>query len=265
MDLKKLFENSVLNDETKQVVQEAFSTAIQAKEIEMNQANEVALVEAKAEMIGSISELVEEAVAEEMQAIAEEIQHARTLEVQYADKLQTFKESYAERQSEEVQSLIAEAVAEEIGELKEDIEMAKKHEFVMQMFESFKTTYEKLFGSTEVSVYDELEESKKQLDALVREKKLAGLLEGLQGKKKAIAETILESVSTEKLEAKFESIQAVLLSESKKDADDEALTESVKGEVVMENVEEVEEKQVQESVKDPLVTRLENSLKWVKR
>lgn len=267
MDLKKLFENSVLNDETKQVVQEAFQTAIEAKEAELKEAYEAKLVEEKAEITTSVIEMIEEAVSEEMEAIAEEIKHARTLEVQYAEKLQDFKESYAEAQEEKMRLLVAESIAEEISELKEDIEMAKKHEFVMQMFESFKGTYEKLFGTADISVYDELEESKKELDTLKREKKLGELLEGLEGKKRSIAATILESVSTDKLDTKFESIQAVLLSESKESKDDKltesASDEEVKGEVVLENVqEEVEQAQVKT---DPLVARLEKSLSWVKR
>ena len=280
MDLKALFENSVLNEETKQVVQEAFTTAVEAKEAELKEAYEAKLIEEKAEITSSMMELIEEAVTEEIQSISEEIVHARTLEVQYADKLQQFKESYAEAQDERMRVLVAESIAEELEELKEDIEMAKKHEFVMQMFESFKGTYEKLFGSADISVFDELEESKKELDVLRREKKLNELLEGLEGKKRSIAQTILESVATEKLDAKFEAIQGVLLSESKEEKE-APLTESkgAKGTVVLENEEEDEDedednkdkkkkeekdKEIKESV-DPLVARLEKSLSWIKR
>jgi hypothetical protein len=260
MDLKKLFENSVLTEETQQVIQEAFDSAIKVKEVEM----EAALQEEKAELLTSMTQLVEEAVSEEMKAIADEIKHARTLEVQYAEKLQTFKESYAEKQDEIMRSLVAESVKEELDELKEDIELAKKHQFVMDVFESFKTVYEKMFGTTDITVFDELEESKKELDILRREKKLNKLLEGLTGNKREIAETILESVPYDRLDSRFESIQTVLLSESV--APKEEKSETPTGTIVMEDVETVVEVEVKAPVEDDrLNRRLQESLKWIKR
>ena len=94
--LKNLFENAVLNDETKTVIQEAFDAAISAKENELTESYEAKLIEARAEMTSAMVELIEEAVTEELEAIKEEVVHARTLEVQYAEKLQEFKESYAD-------------------------------------------------------------------------------------------------------------------------------------------------------------------------
>lgn len=245
-DLKALFESQVLNEETKTVIQEAFDAVVEAKKVELEADYAQKLEESKTEMVKATVELVEEAVAEELEAIAEEVKHARTLEVQYAEKLQNFKESYAEKQEETAKLYVAEAVQTELDELKEDIEMAKKHEFAMQMFESFKDTYERLFGASkdEVSVFDRLAEATQELDQLRREKKMSELLECVSGKKREIAETILEGVKTEDLEARFETIRGVLLAESVEE-DGDVITESasneekdVKGNIVLENVEQ---------------------------
>jgi len=244
--LKALFESQVLNDETKTVIQEAFDAAVEAKKVELEADYTQKLEESKTEMVKATVGLVEEAVAEELEAIAEEVKHARTLEVQYAEKLQEFKESYAEKQEETTKLYVAEAVQTELDELKEDIEMAKKHEFAMQMFESFKDTYERLFGANEdeVSVFDRLAEATEELESLRREKKISELLESVSGKKRDIAETILEGVKTEDLEKRFESISAVLLAENVEEGGDELIEESeeqgddINGKVILENVEE---------------------------
>jgi len=268
-DLKKLFEASVLTDETKEVLQEAFDTAVKAKEEELNLAYEAKLVEAKAEIAETVSKLVEESVANELEAIAEEVNHARTLEVQYAEKLQEFKESYAEKQEEKINVLVAEMVAEEIDELKNDIETAKKHEFVMSVYESFADVYAKLFGGNDINIHDQLAEAKKELDALKHEKKLNELLENFSGKKRDVARTILESVPTEKLDSKFESIRGLLVEEVESDEKEKVVSESntdekkeVSGKVVMENVEETpnQDKEIDNGV----LSKLERSIKFAR-
>jgi hypothetical protein len=268
MSFKALLESGLLTAESKEVIEEQFNTALKVKEAEIQESFEAKLVEEKANMLNTVMEMVEEAVAEELESIAEEVKHARTLEVQYAEKLEMFKEEYSQKQEEQMQLLIAEAIAEEMETIQEDIESVKKHEFVMEMFNTFKSSYEKLFGASDINVYDELSEAKAELDSLKREKKLAELLESVTGKKRAIAETILESVDTDKLDAKFESIKAVLLAESAEDApvNESANTDEVNGTVVLENEQEEEPVEVvQESVVDPIVAKLQRSLKIAKR
>jgi hypothetical protein len=267
MNLKALMESGLLTAESKEVIEEQFKTALAIKEKELEESFEAKLVEEKAGMLDTVMEMVEEAVADEMQSIAEEVKHARTLEVQYAEKLETFKEEYAQKQDEQMKILVAESIAEEMEAIQEDIEAVKKHEFVMEMFNTFKSSYEKLFGASDINVYDELEEAKSELDQLKREKKINELLESVTGKKRQIAETILESVETEKLDSKFESIKSVLLAESQEDKQEgEVISESEeqdapKGTVVLENEEEKEKDVVQESAVDPIVAKLQRSLK----
>lgn len=265
MNLKALMESGLLTAESKEVIEEQFNTALQIKEQELQESFDAKLVEEKAGMLDTVVEMVEEAVAEELESIAEEIKHARTLEVQYADKLEMFKEDYSRKQDEQMKLLVAESIAEEMEAIQEDIETVKKHEFVMEMFETYKSTYERFFGSSEINVYDELEEAKQELDQFKRKEKINELLESVTGKKRLVAETILESVATDKLEAKFESIKSVLLAESTED-EQEPITESAqvgdqpKGTVVLENQEETGES-VNESVVDPVMAKLQRSLK----
>jgi hypothetical protein len=269
MSLKALLESGLLTAESKEVIEEQFNAVLKVKEAELQESFDAKLVEEKANMLNTVMEMVEEAVAEELDAIAEEVKHARTLEVQYAEKLEMFKEEYAQKQEEQMQILVAESIAEELETIQEEIESVKKHEFVMEMFNTFKSSYEKLFGASDINAYDELSEAKAELDQLKREKKLAELLENVTGRKKAIAETILESVATEKLEEKFESIKAVLLAESVQDTpvEESVNTKEVNVTVVLENQsEEVNEPvAVQESTIDPIVAKLQRSLKIAKR
>lgn len=270
-DLKELFESAVLNEDTKNVIKEAFELAIEAKKTELEAEYAVKLQEAESKISEELPSIIEAAVADELAVIAEEVAHARTLEVQYAEKLTTFKESYATRMDEQLNILVAEAVAAEYEELKESIELAKKHEFVMAMFETFKDTYEQLFGGVEVSVVDELKEAKQELDQYKRKEKLAELLESLTGDKKLIAETILENVSTDKLESKFESIRGVLLAESVKDEQKTPVQESVAqpeqpaGKVVIEEGFEQEPEKEQPKISDEIARQLEKSLKLAGR
>lgn len=265
--LKELFESSVLNDETKEVLTTVFDEALNAKEAEVRAEAEAKLVEEKASMLEEVNKIVEEAISEELNSISEELQTARALEVTYASKLTEFKEAYAEKQDEVVKTMIAEAVAEEIEELKEDIELAKKHEFVMQMYESFGDVYKKLFGGVEIDIHDELEQTKKELSEMKHEKKLNELLESVTGEKREIARTILESVSYDKLEKKFNSIKGILLAESKKeDESDNQIDETkddkeVKGTVVLENVEN-EEEEVSKMIDDKILNQLRKSLQF---
>lgn len=264
--LKELFESSVLNGETKEVLTTAFQEAIDAKEEELKTQHEVKLVEEKAALVDEINKTVEEALNEELSELAEEIEHARSLEVQYAEKLQHFKEDYAEKQDEQMKVMVEEAVAEELTELQEDIENAKKHEFVMSMFESFSDTYQKLFGGTDIDVYDELQEAKQELDGMKKEQKLNELLESVSGEKREIARTILESVSLDKMEKKFDSIKGILLSESTSEKTEDQIDETAEGSeedidgtLVLENQDETTtDKQMDEKV----LAHLRKSLKF---
>ena len=262
-ELKELFESALLNEETKTVLQEAFEVAIKAKETELEASYAEKLVESEKVLMDSLPKLIEEALAEELASIAEEVAAARTKEIEYAEKLTVFKENFAEKQEELLKVLVAESVAEEFEELKDEIELAKKHEFVMSMFESFKDTYDVMFGGADASVVDKLNEAVAELDAYRRKEKLAGLLESVTGQKRLIAETILEGVSTDKLEEKFESIRPVLLAEGTKQPEEVKQLEDDKSQKVVLEENLNEEEQVK--VSDAVLQRLNKSINNAKK
>jgi hypothetical protein len=274
--LQQLFESAVLTDETKQAMTEAFNTAVSARAVEIEAEYAQKLAEAKTEMSDMLPSIIEEAVAEELAAVAEEVAHARTIEVEYATKLTEFKESYDAAQSEKLATMVAEAVAEEVEELKESIEFARKHQFAMNIFESYREAFEAQFGGVDAEALAELKEAKVELDAYKRKEKINELLEGVTGDKRAIAETILEGVATEKLDAKFESIRGVLLAESDKGENDATIVESSntdaaedgKGTVVIDEgvtlSQEDADAVVTEST-DPMIIRLQKSVKAATR
>ena len=259
--IKELFESALLSDESKTLLSEAFEAAIKTREVELQAEYVEKLQLAENELKEQLPTLIEEALAEEIAAIAEEVAHARTLEVQYAERLNQFKEDYAQAQEEKLQLMVAESVAEEFEEIKEDIELAKKHEFVMSMFESFKDTYDKMFGSADLDVYDQLKEAKEELDAYKRKETIDRLTEGLKGDKKEIAVTILEGVATDRLESKFASIKTVLLSEDNKPSgENKPLNENADadgGTLILENSDPQNKNR---QVDDAMLARLQKSI-----
>lgn len=264
-DLKSLFESSLLNEETKTVLKEAWEAALEASRTEIEADYAEKLNEAKKEINTLAIQMVEETVAEELEAIAEELADARSLEVQYASKLQTFKESYAEKTQELVEQLVEETVKTEMTEIKEDIEFAKKHQFGVEMFETFRDVYSGMFGELDSNVHQELEEAKKELDGFRREKIINGLLESVSGEKREVVATILEGVSTDRLEAKFETLRPVILKETKAEEPAEpAITEGkeVEGTVVIESAEGGSDRQ--SSVDDAAIEKIRRSLRLIK-
>lgn len=255
MDLKQLFESNLLNEETKQVIQEHFEAAVEARRVELEETYTTKLKEAKSEMAQESMGLIEEALKDEIDALAEEVAEARTLEVRYAHKLETFKEDYDKKMQEQLETMVSEQVSAEMDELKEDVEAARQNQFAQSLFESFRDAFEANFGASEgeADVRKQLAEAQEELGAMKRAQKLDEILEGVTGTKRQVAETLLEGVPTERLEARFESLKGVLLAESKEEKE-EPLTEDEetgkageagepKGEVVLEQEELNEEEQ----------------------
>ncbi|MBG24009.1 MAG: hypothetical protein CMF22_11205 [Idiomarinaceae bacterium] len=264
--LKAVFESDLLTDETKAVVQEAFDSAVEAKV-------EAARVEMQEELKESIANLskdsfgmIQEAIAEEMKEVAEELAEARTIEVRYSQKFHDFKEEYAAKQAELNEAAIAEAVKAEIDELREDIEVAKRHQFSMEMFEAFKGMFQESFGvEDDASVRESLQEARAELDAIKREQKINELLSPLSESKRAVAMTILEGVELDKLEARAEAILPLINKSTETEAPvvESAGTETAvepKGTVVMESEEEVEDKPVRQ-IDESVMSSLERSIR----
>lgn len=212
--LQELLESKLLNDETKTVLKESWDQAVAANRIELEAEYATKFNESKEELQKDAVAMVEEVVTGELENLAEELAHARSLEVQYATKLSEFKESYADKTNELIASEVQSIVKEELDELKEDIDFAKQHQFAMSMFESYREVYGRMFGESDTNIHQELEEAKNELDGFRRESLMNRLLESVAGDKRGVISTILESVPTDKLEARFESLAPVIMSES---------------------------------------------------
>lgn len=253
-ELKEILENSVLSDEVKQKLQEAFENQVKAqvteKEVEMAES----LDQQKRDLSQAAIEMIEEAVTEEFKTIQDEITEARSLDVRYAIKLEEFKEQYAQAKDKEVQEQVQAIIDEEMGELKESLTEARNNIAGQKMFEAFQSTYGNLVSVDDNSeeIQAQLEESQKELGELRHERKLNELLEGLTGRKRAVMASLMEGVSIDKMDSRFEELSKnVMLKESEGEGEGsdkgENLTESDKGEqkpegtAVFENVQEDDE------------------------
>lgn len=211
---EEIFENLLLTEETQTQIKEAFASAVEAHkaELELEYKEKEATLQEEASM--KVQDLVAESISTELDALAEELEHARTLEVQYAEKLELFKEAFSAAKEDEVRVLVAETVQEELDELKEDIEQGKKFAFGKQLFEAFADAYAANFGNTDVDVVEQLKEAKAELEAYKRAELIDELLEGIGGKERAVFTTLLENSETDKLKERFESIKPIVLRES---------------------------------------------------
>lgn len=253
-ELKEILESSVLSDEVKKKLQEAFENQVKAqvteKEVEMAES----LDQQKRDLSQAAIEMVEEAVTEEFKTIQDEITEARSLDVRYAIKLEEFKEQYAQAKDKEVQEQVQAIIDEEMGELKESLTEARNNIAGQKMFEAFQSTYGNLVSVDDNSeeIQAQLEESQKELGELRHERKLNELLEGLTGRKRAVMASLMEGVSIDKMDSRFEELSKnVMLKESEGEGEGsdkgENLTESDKGEqkpegtAVFENVQEDDE------------------------
>lgn len=224
MTHKAIFENLLLTDEAKVQLEEAFSTAIQAKTVLLEAEFKERESTLQEEILGTVQDLVSEALSEELDVLAEELSHARSLDVEYAEKLEMFKESYAEAQDDVIKVLVAEAVAEEVGELLEDVQFAKENAFGNQLFEAFKDMFEANFGGADIDVVTQLRNTELQLEAFQRKEALETLLEGIGGKERKVFESLLEGVTIGKLEDRFNSVKSIVLRESVTSATTDAIT-----------------------------------------
>lgn len=233
-ELKAILESTVLSDEVKTSLQEAFDqhvqSAVQAKEVELTEQ----MVDQRRALAKQAIEMVEEAVSEEFKHIQDEIVEAKSVDVRYAVKLEEFKESYAEKMEKQVDEVLKATIAEEITELRESLEEARNNMIGSQIFESFKDVIQ----GTMREEGDQTEELKANLATALKENeefkrtaKLNELLEGVTGKKRKVAMTMLEDIPMDRLEKRFQELaESYINIDESKEEKEEPVTESVKDE-----------------------------------
>lgn len=240
--LKKLLENAVLNDETKEVIEKEISEIRESvleearKQLEVEYAKK--LTEEKNQLNESFGDIVAELVTKEIEELKEDIERYRNLDVEYAKKLNDFKAKFANDMASMFDQVVEEHVKAEIDELREDLMEAKKQNFGQRLFEAFAEEFNE-FGVDEDTkelrarlgnLNKKLEESRQTISQMEREKITESLLSNLTGSKREVMRTILENVSTDRLEERYnEVIDSVLQEDTKNNKqkeEKEAITES---------------------------------------
>lgn len=236
--------NELINEQLEEVKTEAIQEA--KNELEVSYAKK--LTEEKQNLTEQVYKVLDEMVKEEIEELKEDINYYRNLEVQYATKLENFKEEYAEKLAESFNGTVEQLVDKEFKELKEDIDEVKKNEFGKTLYEAFANEFTKYgLGEDDAQLREQLrslqEQVTKQEEVIKeneRKEKIESLLEDLEGKSREIMKTILEDTATEKLEDRYNKTINSVLSENTSTTEKETVTESTSGEgtVVMENEED---------------------------
>lgn len=218
---KMLLENEILTEDVKKQLSAALTEATEQakKDLEVDFAkrfekDKVALTE-------ELNKFLKESVSTEVSELVDDLARYRNLEVEYASKLETFKENYAKELTSSIETFVTESIEGEVKELKESILEAKTIQFGRLIFEAFEkefTTHG--FGGDLRSVQDKLNETeaklietKLQISAMERDRIMESLLSNLSGSKRNIMKTILENVVTEKLVSRYEESLKSILSE----------------------------------------------------
>lgn len=250
--LQALFESEVLNEDTKAALKEAIE-GIQAeaiaeakKDLEVEYAQK--LEDKQSAVSAELFTMINEAVDQEVCELKDDINRYRDLEVEYAQKLEDFKAEYAQKLQESFESMVQENVSAEIVELKEDLLEAKKNNFGVEIFESFKNVFEEFGVSEDVKdLRVRLKESQQQLKAekenvaiMTRKATMDTLLESVTGSKREVMKTILENVKTDDLESRFNEVIGKVLQEDVAPKAEESLDESVEGKKTLEESAESE-------------------------
>ena len=225
-------------------------------------------IEERDELAKALDAKATEWLSGEMEELKEDIAAFRDLEVEKALELEEEKEKLAEQFAEEREALIAKLdefvqanMAAEMEELSEDIQTVKENTFGRQVYEAFSHCFHESFinegalGPSAQEKIREAEEAKtesddrvleleEELSSFKRERELERILSPLSGKRKAVMETLLTRVETEKFGEIYERMLPKVL-DTVSTGDVEEVTESDDSEnedtVVTESDDEDEE------------------------
>jgi hypothetical protein len=224
-------------------------------------------VEEREELAKALDEKVVELLSKELEELKEDIAAFRDLEVEKALEIEEEKEKLAEQFAEEREALIAKLdefvearVTAEMEELSEDITTVKENTFGRQVYEAFSHCFHESFvndgalGPSAQEKIREAEEAKDNADDRVieleeelsqfkRERELERVLSPLSGKRKAVMETLLARIETEKFGEIYErmlpkvldtvgsgDLEEVNESDDSENSEEEVVTESKENE-----------------------------------
>lgn len=230
--LKKLFESEVLTDETKSSIKEAFeqlvteaqetATATVTQELTEKFAREY--VADRDSLIESVDQLVTESIAAHIAAHKADIESFRDLEAEHAQRIVEAKEELGvtvkadfKMLVEKLDSFLDIIIAEEFEEIRADLVESQRNALGAKMFEGFRSEFEQFYVQ-KTGISGQLEQKtsalqeartenaalKKSLNEAQRAAKLNTILSSLEGKPKQVMETILTTVSTDKLQETYD-------------------------------------------------------------
>lgn len=240
--LKQLFESELLTQETKQSIAEAFNVVLE-------EAKATARVEVEAELTAKYAEeyardrdalietldtVVSNKVQEHIDLNVGELEKFRDLEVEAASALLEAQNALVDQSKRDLRALVEKidqfldvAVQAEFDEMKEDLVESQRLALGAKIFEGFRSEFERLYVQ-ETGVAGQVTklsrklkttertaaELKESLQRTTRELELSKLLSTLEGKPRQVMETILTSVSTEKLSETYDRFIGRVISEN---------------------------------------------------
>ena len=206
-----------------------------------------------------LEKFVVRALAEELSEFAEDKKDLINTKVKLVSeanaKFEELRSQFVARSSKLVQEAVTKTMRAEIGQLKEDINAARQNSFGRRIFEAFASE----FSATHLNEHAEIRKLKNDMAAMAakleeaanaveeksalveaknreianinnnitRQNKLNELMKPLAADKAAVMASLLESVSTEKLETSFQKYLPAVLNGSKVEGR-KAINESVK-------------------------------------
>lgn len=243
--LASLLDNDILNEDTKQQLEEAVKTQLaeaveQAKadaEIEIRAELTKEFLEEKAQLVEALDTKAEEYLAKEIGELKEDIDRFRDLEVEYAERLTEHKQVMAETLKGDLEELVEALdvfiemqLRSELKEFEDSIEEVKKIKTGQQIFEQFEQIYLSKHAGTDSEAKtmakleeaesklnekeSQLEKAEANLNAVLREQKMHEVLQDLNGQTKEVMQAILKSVPTEQLDEAYKNFIPRVLHES---------------------------------------------------
>jgi hypothetical protein len=212
------------------------------------------------EGLAKLEKFVVRALAEELTEFAEDkkdlINTKVKLVAEAKEKLEALQAQFVGRASKMVKEAVSTTLRAEMTQLKEDIKIARENNFGRRLFEAFATEFSatylnehaeiRKFKSEVAAMAAKLEEATKEAelkatlaeskdreiaiikDSITREKKLNEMLKPLAGDKAAVMASLLESVSTDKIENTFQKYLPAVMNGTSVKSDRKIVNESVK-------------------------------------
>jgi hypothetical protein len=212
------------------------------------------------EGLAKLEKFVVRALAEELTEFAEDkkdlINTKVKLVAEAKEKLETLQKQFVSRASKMVQEAVTTTVRAEMTQLKEDIKIARENNFGRRLFEAFATE----FSATHLNEHAEIRKLKNYVDTLSnkleeatkvventtalaeskdreiaiikdsisRKTKLDEMLKPLAADKATVMASLLESVSTDKMDNAFQKYLPAVMNGTSIKADRKIVNESVK-------------------------------------